>query len=48
MREQDVIDPIKVGWICDWPEPPKLHATGEHPSRLVHRYTPTARVGAAA
>jgi len=26
MRKQDVIDPIKVGWVCDWPEPPKLHA----------------------
>lgn len=21
MRQQDVIDPIKVGWVCDWPEP---------------------------
>jgi len=26
MRKQDVIDPIRVGWVCDWPEPPQLHA----------------------
>jgi len=26
-RKQDVIDPIRVGWVCDWPEPPKLHAS---------------------
>ena len=26
MRRQDEVDPIKVGWICDWPEPPKTAA----------------------
>lgn len=26
LRKQDKVDPIRVGWICDWPEPPAQHA----------------------